>query len=237
MMLIAFESSCMGAPSETGVRGPMERRFPPGLESVGIVATPGSCQGLMQVLTPKELSTLAGFASFRLARVALNPADGEDLLQDALLAVLRGLESSSEGRHPRKVDLASISTFMNYLRGIIASLVEAERRRFEHDCVREEFDGNLPASEPLALHAGLWLESDLEFRDLRNELFGRLTERAPEGLLELVQAWQERWDDGDGIPLLGRHRRHRGALRKLAAEVWTELLQTSPYGQTEKALE
>lgn len=88
MMLIEFESSCMGALSETGVRGPVDGRFPPGLESGGIVATPGSCRGLMQVLTPKELSALAGFASFRLARVALNPADGEDVLQDALLAAL-----------------------------------------------------------------------------------------------------------------------------------------------------
>lgn len=82
----------------------------------------------MQVLTPKELLVLAGFASFRLAKVGLNPTGAEHIAQDALLAVLRGLESSTVGRYPRPCDLTDQSAFMDYLRGVIGSLVEAERR-------------------------------------------------------------------------------------------------------------
>ena len=67
--------------------------------------------------------------------------------------------------------------------------------------------------------------ADLEFCDLRHQLFRRLEEGVPHRLRGLVLVWREQWDYSDRIPLLGRHRRCRAELRQLAAQVLQELTE------------
>lgn len=181
----------------------------------------GACLNLMAELSSADLSMLARFARFRLLRVGLNPADGEDMAQDALLAVLRGRDSSSTGRHPRASDLAGRCAFIAYLHSVIGSLVEAERRCREH-CFAHS-----PLEELVALdnsHASISAcDSSLEFSDLKREFFRYLYRQAPARLQDLVAAWDQQCDDCERIPLLGRHRRWRVELRKVAAQAFRKL--------------
>jgi hypothetical protein len=177
----------------------------------------------MHRLTRTDVAGLASFASFRLTRVRLDPSAGEDLAQDALLAVLRGLESLSAGRHPRPIDLEDDSKFLDYLKGVIGSLVEAERRRWAHPFDHEPFDEHSHGDDPFPGRLGEGPQSELEFQDLRHAFFERLAQRTPDRLREMVLAWEKQGEDSDTIPLLGRHRRARKELRKLAVLVLKEL--------------
>jgi hypothetical protein len=193
---------------------------------LGLVAT-DACLRLIDMLTRVDLADLAKFASFRLAKVGLIRLAGEDVVQDALLAVVRGAGAHSKGRHPRPVDVANSANFIDYLKGVIGSLVEAERRSRKHQCVHEPFEEGFMAGEHFAMQArpaGSPL-AELEFCDLRQQLFHRLEERVPHHLRGLVLVWREQWDFCDRIPLLGRHRRCRAELRQLAAQVLKELTE------------
>jgi hypothetical protein len=87
------------------------------------------CIELLNSLTSGDLSNVTRFAGFRLSRVGLHPGDGQDVVQDALHAVLLGIESPATDRHPRPMDLASGPAFLCYLKGVISSLVSFELRR------------------------------------------------------------------------------------------------------------
>jgi hypothetical protein len=180
-----------------------------------------ACLKLMAVLTAADLSSLACFTRFRLGRVGLNPEDGEDIVQDALLAVLRGRKSSATGRHPRRADLADSGAFIAYLHSVIGSLVEAERRCPEHRFVFASLEALLPLDTQHALFSTF--DSSLELADLKNEFFRCLHRQAPSRLRDLVAAWNQHWQDCERIPLLGRHRRCRVELRKLAAQALRKL--------------
>lgn len=181
----------------------------------------GSCLGLMRALTAADLVSLSSFARFRLTRVGLNPADGEDIVQDALLAVLRGQRSSSTGRHPRPADIADKRVFIGYLHSVIGSLVEAERRRREHRFSHSPLEDLLAVDPERVLISTC--DSSLDFADLKQEFFRCLYRQAPARLRDLIAAWDQQSDDCERIPLLGRHRRCRVELRKLAAQTFRKL--------------
>jgi len=193
---------------------------------------PGACHHLAQGLTQGDLDALARFAGFRLAKVGLSPLAGEDVAQDALLAVLRGAQSSSTGRHPRPVDLADSSAFIGYLKNVIGSLVEAERRRLMHKWMHEPIEEGAGGMVELQVGVAGVPPGDLEFRDLAEQLFLQVARQAPARLRELVLAWAAHWQNCDTIPLLGRHRRCRQELRKLAARVLEQL--NNPVAQNKK---
>lgn len=180
-----------------------------------------SCKRWVQTLTRQDLQTLARFAGFRLARVALSTELAEDVVQDAVLAVLRGTKSRQRGRHPRPSDLKDSAAFHTYLKGVIRSLVDAQRR--------SPFAGSV--SEPAECHMQEIMAAprnpcgELMVSDLAQELFRRTHDRAPKRLRRLVRTWAERWQDCDTIPLLGQHRRRRTELRLLAAEVLRQLAE------------
>jgi hypothetical protein len=173
---------------------------------------------LMQELTGEDLADLARYAGYRLARVRLDPSEGEDFRQDALLAVLHGAQSISSGRHPRPVDLQNRSAFLDYLKGVIGSLVEAERRRLAHRFSHEPFAESV-GYQPAAFYGH---PIELEFNDLRIEFFKRLEQRVPGRLSRIVLTWKDQGNDL--IPLLGHHRRIRQQLKKLAAQVLRQLI-------------
>jgi hypothetical protein len=175
-------------------------------------------------LTRADLSGLSNFARFRLAKVGLNPVGGEDVVQDAILAVLRGSESSSEGRHPRMIDVVDYPRFTDYLKGVIGSLVEAERR-CRHQHWVQLFDDDSADDADANLNAGIngSLQSDVELHDLRQQLFRTVGERAPDRLKPIVSAWSAQGEQCEYIPLMGQHRRCRTELRELAAQVLIQL--------------
>lgn len=175
----------------------------------------------LRLLSKADLSVLSNFASFRLSRIGLPAADGQDLVQDALLAVLKGVLNRSEGRHPRPVDLAGMPAFIHYLKGVIISLVDAQRRHRRTSCVSDSFEEQ-PAKR--ARLAGAHTQQ-VELVDFTNELFSRMLDRAPGHLRDLVRAWKDDWEHADTIPILGRHRRRRREVRLLARQVLKEILQ------------
>lgn len=191
---------------------------PPATKLAGSSAANGtSCLRFLAQLTQSELEDLAAYARFRLSRVGLPPQLAEDVRQSALLSVLRGSENARSGRHPLPAHLGDLPSFISYLRSIIASLVEARSRARgkNPDWVHIEAV-DLPSPLP---DAGEQVASD----DLAAQLFARLFGRAPYRLAPVVTVWAERWRESDQIPLDGRHRRHRQALRKLAAKIINEL--------------
>lgn len=179
---------------------------------------------LLQSLTQQEWTALAVFARCRLLRIGLNPSQAEDMVQDAVLAILKGARSASEGRHPRDADLAGRGTFLDYLRGVIASLVESARRNGWGGHFTDDFEEitrgtqSLPDEEVMRL----------EFRDLHRQFFTNLGGQSPPRLCGLIDAWREQGEDCDQIPLLGRHRRCRAELRKLARNVLKRLIEPAP---------
>jgi DNA-directed RNA polymerase specialized sigma24 family protein len=182
-----------------------------------------ACRSLLHCLVQADLTELARFASFRLARMKLTPSEGEDFAQDALLAVLKGLDTPTAGRHPRPLDVADPAKCLAYLKGVISSLVEAERRRLQCAFVHEQFEENFSHTDRLRSDPGD--QCDFEYEEFRQEFFKRLLQKAPVRLRDLVLAWREQSDSHEQIPTLGLHRRYRCQLRILAAHVLNELAQ------------
>lgn len=184
----------------------------------------GLCRELLQRLTLADLAALARFADYRLTRVGLGALAGEDFVQDALLTVLRGTSCASRGRHPRSADLADAGSFLKYLKGVIGSLVEAQRRQYRHECPHEPIDdeGN---ADLAALLLTTNADSDATLRDWSDQFFKGLAKRAPGRLHDLIRAWERQWQQTNKIPLNGHHRRHRAELRQLAAHVYKTLRQ------------
>lgn len=99
-----------------------------------------------------------------LASLGASPSNGEYAVQRAYLLVLLWLETDQDGRRPCREDLKDKSAFLNYLRGIISSVIHGMtvKRGFEADA---SWDDELPiadASDSPALHAG-WVNCETNF--------------------------------------------------------------------------
>lgn len=175
-------------------------------------------------LTQKDIRNLTSFASRQLYRLGLPTSSGEDTVQQAVLALTIGSTHQSRGRHPRPIDLADPGAFMHYLRGVVLSLVQSQRRSLENRFVHAPWeDWILDDRLRDEFLAGANPEEEVAFRDLSELLFYRLSVRIPVRLKRLLLAWREQQFDSDKIPLEGAHRRLRAELRSLAAEVMSEL--------------
>ncbi|MBP9900305.1 MAG: hypothetical protein KBH45_02510, partial [Verrucomicrobia bacterium] len=82
----------------------------------------------LNLLTREDLFDMADYATRRLKRVGLTALEGEDIAQDAIQAILVGLEEAKQGRHPRASDVINKATFKDYAGGVINSLVTVERQ-------------------------------------------------------------------------------------------------------------
>jgi hypothetical protein len=159
---------------------------------------------------------LTHFALRRLAHFGLDLQRYEDLFQTALCAVLRGIDGEAgEGRTPNQRDLESANTFKNYIRGVINSIAEGwarthhTQRQWDH-CSLELVQETLAAPQ----------ESQIEFRDIKRELFTRLRQRASTRLLPTIDAWEESPDGR--IPCV-TSRKHVCAVKRLAQHIAREL--------------
>lgn len=177
-----------------------------------------------------EKQQLEGFAERSLRKFGLTEAIARDLVQEAVLAVIVGLqEGRSAGRHPREEDLADSQSFVTYLRGVVHSLAEAQVRRREHRYVHVPIDSFpvdceqiTPFSAPSDTPG-----QELIFRDFSKEFFSRLYARCPDRLKDMVHRWKAEAESALTIPLNGHHRRHRIELRSIARKVLSELERPS----------
>jgi len=180
-------------------------------------------------LTQEDFGDLASFAGHQLRAVHLPDSLGEDLVQQAMVAVAVGARDRSQGRHPRPVDVAQHPQFLNYLRGIISSLVESHRSRLENHYPHSTWEEWMPddaAGEEGK--ANTKVDEEVAFHDLSDLFLRRLALRTPARLRQLLSAWEEQQFSSDNIPVVGRHRRLRAELRALAADVMRELISDGP---------
>jgi DNA-directed RNA polymerase specialized sigma24 family protein len=179
------------------------------------------CFDLLHQLQQSDVTQLRLYATWRLRRASLEAITGEDIVQDALSAVLRGLESLESGRHPSEDDLATQATFCNYLRGAINSIVEAKSRHFRRPTCIISLEDVVNATIEIPIHSSP--AEEIQIKNLREELFRRLERKAPKQLRSTLSAWAKQSAWADKIPLGTGCRRHRAELRRLAAQIMSEL--------------
>ena len=152
------------------------------------------CEVRLNELSPADIANLTGFAERRLAVMGLSPSAGEDATQRALVAILQGLESDQGGRTPRLVDLENKSTFLNFVRGAISSIIEAMGRKRQFRAKHTPWEDGMP---PAADRVSLTPAQNAELSDLRGQLFPRLRARAPRRLKRTIDAWEAVFSESD----------------------------------------
>jgi len=177
------------------------------------------CETRLQEFTGADSADLTEFAECRLIVFGASPTLGEDLTQRALQQVLQGLETDQGGRRPRLVDLENKPAFLNYLRGVISSLVFGMT-------TKREFIANYSSGYDDAIASpdddGGAAVKHAELIDLRDQFFPRLRARAPKRLLPTIDAWEPVFTLSDRIPVRGQ-RTYVREVRNLAKEVLSEL--------------
>jgi hypothetical protein len=177
------------------------------------------CEARLQEFTGADSADLTEFAECRLIVLGASPTMGEDLTQRALQQVLQGLETDQGGRRPRLVDLVNKPAFLNYLRGVISSLVFGMTTRSEFlACSTAGYDDAIAGPND----DGGAAVKDAELTDLRDQLFPRLRARASKRLLPTINAWEPVFTLSDRIPARGQ-RSYVREVRNLAKEVLSEL--------------
>ena len=177
------------------------------------------CEARLGEITEADCADLTDFAERRLVAAGAPPSCGEDVTHRAFHAVLMGLETDQGGRKPRLVDINDKPAFLNYLRGIISSLVYAMTRKRRHYHVKhEKWDDNIAVPNAVA-HSPA---KEAALRDLGEQLFPRLRSQAPRRLLPTIAAWESVFLESDRIPARG-HRKYVREVRDLAKRVLTEL--------------
>ena len=176
------------------------------------------CEARLREITGADCAELTEFAECRLVIHGAPPAMGEDVTQRAFQQVLQGLETDQGGRRPRLVDLGNKSSFLNYLRGVISSLVNwmTSKNGFGAACALRE-DDLAESNDDGGASAKV-----AELNDLRDQLFPRLRARAPKRLFPTIDAWESVFAHTDRIPAPGQ-RSYVREIRTLAKEVLSEI--------------
>lgn len=200
---------------------------PPGSEGQ-IVHSPETsrcCLELLNTLAPPDFSALRKHAAYRLERVGLDFQIAEDLVQDAMVAVLMGTDRRNKGRHPVRRDLLTKATFMLYLQRVLNSLVEAKFRGREPAGLHTQMftEDETGDCHCIQISAPPSLAGDAARQDFFREFFRMLRLRAPKHLGPLVNAWEAEYPTAQRIPLANGWRRHRSELREVARQVLREL--------------
>ena len=125
------------------------------------------------------------------------------------------MEGDDAGRKPNPGDLLSKDTFLNYVRGVINSIVEGWWRTSKTQHRKKHFSLDL-IQDYLAAPK----DSQVEFADLVAELFTRLRQLAPARLLPTIDAW-EKAPDGK-VPCV-TSRKHAAAVKRLAQQIARDL--------------
>ena len=154
---------------------------------------------------------MTSFAQRRLVHFGLPSNRDEDLYQQALYVVLKGIAGQG-GRNPGPEDLQTKDTFRNYIRGVINSIVEGWARTHYRNghCSLDVIQDIVAAPEA----------AQIEYQELLAQIFARLRQRAPARLLPTIEAWEQSPDGR--IPCV-TSRKHVCAVRRLARQIAHEL--------------
>jgi hypothetical protein len=177
----------------------------------------------LEAIQPGDYQILVTFAQLKLRLAHLETDLAKDIVQRSLLLPAVGTVRPGMGRHPRPDDVAGRAEFLNYLHGIISSLVDGERnlveRRYLHVNWVEEMSADLldgRCSDAAGFTA-------LAFADLLEEFDRRLVQQAKPHLRRPLTAWRGQRFDCEQIPLAGAHRRLRSDLQRLARKIFSDL--------------
>jgi len=176
------------------------------------------CEIRLNEITKADYASLEEFAECRFVTLRVSPSYAEEVTQGAFQQVLQGLETDQGGRKPRLEDLFSKPAFLNYLRGVITSIIYGMVTkcgfRMAHKAWHDEI--LTPGG------GGVSPAKDAELNDLRDQLFRRLRAHAPRRWLRSIDEWESVFAYCDRIPSKG-HRKYAGEIKRQARKVISDL--------------
>jgi hypothetical protein len=182
------------------------------------------CEARLNEITEPEMRELREYAERRLLRIGLTTAGGRDLAQDALLAVIRGIEEG-RGRRPRPDEVASKESFRHYLHGVILSMTDVRstdiksQRRGQtpmQDAGVSEAEGGVAITART-----IGTDKEAGWNDYKAQFFALLRACTPERMQATIDAWEPVFMEADYIPV--RFRKYAIELRPYAAAVVEDL--------------
>jgi len=172
------------------------------------------CQARLGELSEADFTGLERFAQWLLdARLLVGAA--ADVTHSAVESLLLGM-ATDRGRKPRPVDLTDRPAFLRYMRGVVASKVDAASRRNENVPPVVELSNDMVVDENTPA-------KNAELADIKVHLFEQLRERAHWKLLPTIEAWEKVFEGSDRIPAVNGHRQYVIEVRLLAQEIVSEL--------------
>lgn len=188
---------------------------------------------LVTALTEAHRQQLLDFAAKRMWRVRRSPGMERflagktpgDLVNSALEKLLLGDTHPKKGRQLPVKNRQSLEAFLHCVRNVINSELSNAITALETTCEHlplgdaETEPGSVEPTDPVDL------PRLLERRDLEQELFRRLRQRAAPDLQPIVAHWAPRFLSEDRIASRGFDRRRVSQVRRLAREILTELAQ------------
>jgi hypothetical protein len=179
------------------------------------------CEARLNEIKEPEIQELREYAERRLLRIGLTTAGGRDLAQDALLAVIRGIESKNHGRRPTPNEVASKESFRHYLHGVILSMTDVRSIdiKSQRRCQTPMQDAGVSEAEGGVAIAARTIGTDEEagWNDYKAQFFTLLRACTPERLQATIDAWEPVFMEADYIPV--RFRKYAIELRPYAAAV------------------
>jgi DNA-directed RNA polymerase specialized sigma24 family protein len=183
------------------------------------------CEARLNDLTQRGMDRLYAFAEARLLKLGVTCADGQDLAQNALRAVLRGIDSQGDhGRRPLAVDVASNEAFEAYLKSIIVSMSDFRLAEFRRQRQQEQLEqvGVMEDEGELTIpDKSIGADEEAGWNNYKQEYFSRLRRRVPENLQATIDRWEPVFLQSDRIE--AKYRKYAIRLRPHAAAVADEL--------------
>ena len=176
------------------------------------------CELRLNEITDADCASLEEFAECRLVPMRISPSYGQDVTQLAFQQVLQGLETDQGGRKPRLEDLFSKPAFLNYLRGVISSIIHGMTTKGGFRTAHKPWDDEMLTPDG----GGVSPAMDAELNDLRDQLFRRLRAHAPRRWLRSIDEWESVFAYCDRIPSKG-HRKYAGEIKRQARKVISDL--------------
>jgi len=194
------------------------------------------CEARLNELTQRGLDRLYAFAEARLLKLGVTCSDGEDLAQNALRAVLRGIDSrGDQGRRPLAVDVASNEAFEAYLKSIIVSMSDFRLAEFRRQRQKEQLEqvGVMEDEGELTIPDRIiGADEEAGWNDYKQEYFSRLRRRTPANLHATIDRWEPVFLQSSRIP--AKYRKYSIRLKPHAAAVAEELGGLRPEASSQR---
>lgn len=172
-------------------------------------------------LTGADLKSFEEFADRRMDWLPRARVSAEDIVQKALLSIIRGATPGAKGRLPQRVSVITKQAFMHYVRSVINSVIDATKRKRELLFIHEtiNWDKDSESQEPVIILRALTNpDGDPSLVDLKIELFARLRDNAPAQLEPTIAEWEKTFFWATHVPV-PQKRQHQDEVRRLAMRI------------------